>query len=28
MIVGVEHALMGMKAGGYWKVRICSYLAY
>ena len=28
VIVGVEHALMGMKAGGYRKVRISPHLAY
>jgi FKBP-type peptidyl-prolyl cis-trans isomerase 2 len=27
-IAGVEHALMGMKAGGYRKVRIGPHLAY
>lgn len=27
-IAGVEHALMGMKAGGYRKVRISPHLAY
>ena len=27
-IVGVEEALMGMKAGGYRKVRISPHLAY
>ena len=27
-IAGVEHALMGMKVGGYRKVRISPYLAY
>lgn len=27
-IVGVEHALVGMKAGGYRKVRISPHLAY
>lgn len=27
-IAGVEHALIGMKAGGYRKVRISSHLAY
>lgn len=27
-IVGVDHALMGMKAGGYRKVRISPHLAY
>ena len=28
VIAGVEHALMGMKAGGYRKVRISPHLAY
>lgn len=28
LIAGVEHALMGMKAGGYRKVRISPHLAY
>ena len=27
-IAGVEHALMGMKAGGYRKVRVSPHLAY
>ena len=27
-IAGIEHALVGMKAGGYRKVRIGSHLAY
>jgi len=27
-IVAVEHALMGMKAGGYRKVRVSPHLAY
>jgi FKBP-type peptidyl-prolyl cis-trans isomerase len=27
-MAGVEHALMGMKAGGYRKVRISPHLAY
>ncbi|HSS29513.1 MAG TPA: FKBP-type peptidyl-prolyl cis-trans isomerase, partial [Nitrospiraceae bacterium] len=27
-IAGVEHALMGMKAGGYRKVRMSPHLAY
>ena len=27
-IAGVDHALMGMKAGGYRKVRISPHLAY
>jgi FKBP-type peptidyl-prolyl cis-trans isomerase len=27
-IVGVEHALMGMKVGGYRKVRVSPHLAY
>lgn len=27
-IAGVEHALMGMKPGGYRKVRISSHLVY
>ena len=27
-VAGVEHALMGMKVGGYRKVRISSHLAY
>ena len=27
-IAGVEHALMGMKVGGYRKVRISPHLAY
>jgi len=27
-IAGVEHALIGMKVGGYWKVRISPHLAY
>jgi len=27
-IAGVEHTLMGMKAGGYRKVRISPHLAY
>ncbi len=27
-IAGVEHALIGMKAGGYRKVRISPHLAY
>jgi FKBP-type peptidyl-prolyl cis-trans isomerase (trigger factor) len=27
-IAGIEHALMGMKAGGYRKVRISPHLAY
>jgi len=28
MVVDVEHALMGMKVGGYWKIRISPHLAY
>ena len=28
VIAGIEHALMGMKAGGYRKVRISPHLAY
>lgn len=28
MIVGIEHALLGMKVGGYRKVRISPHLAY
>ena len=28
VIAGVEHALLGMKAGGYRKVRISPHLAY
>ena len=28
MIAGVEHALMGMKVGGYRKVRVSPHLAY
>ncbi len=28
VIAGVEHTLIGMKAGGYRKVRISPYLAY
>jgi FKBP-type peptidyl-prolyl cis-trans isomerase 2 len=28
VIAGVEHALIGMKAGGYRKVRISPHLAY
>ena len=27
-IAGVEHALIGMKAGGYRKIRISPHLAY
>ena len=27
-VAGIEHALMGMKAGGYRKVRISPHLAY
>ena len=27
-IAGVEHALMGMKVGGYRKVRVSPHLAY
>ena len=27
-IAGVEHALVGMKVGGYRKVRVSPYLAY
>ncbi|HKO31768.1 MAG TPA: FKBP-type peptidyl-prolyl cis-trans isomerase, partial [Nitrospiraceae bacterium] len=27
-IAGIEHALMGMKVGGYRKVRISPHLAY
>lgn len=27
-IAGVEHALMGMRAGGYRKVRVSPHLAY
>lgn len=27
-IAGVEHALMGMKVGGYRKVRLSPHLAY
>ena len=27
-VAGVEHALMGMKVGGYRKVRISPHLAY
>jgi FKBP-type peptidyl-prolyl cis-trans isomerase len=27
-MAGIEHALMGMKAGGYRKVRISPHLAY
>ena len=27
-MVGVEHALMGMKVGGYRKVRVSPHLAY
>ncbi|MBX3327442.1 MAG: FKBP-type peptidyl-prolyl cis-trans isomerase [Nitrospira sp.] len=26
-VVGVEHALIGMKVGGYWKIRISPHLA-
>ena len=28
VIAGIEHALLGMKAGGYRKVRISPHLAY
>lgn len=27
-IAGVEHALIGMTVGGYWKVRISPHLVY